>query len=234
MLRGDRLVSAKSICTAVIATLAAFAAIIDVKAQDRDLPEEVRALAVVCSSGASSKFRGEIEGGINRLFGKILEGQGELEFSKSEQDFLESFEDENLRLEARKIYNDCALGALQIVYNLKKEKAFQSSDSRLLVPDSLTVVQQGQRFALRSDDVINLQNGGYFNIKNSRDPEEKKKCVNPYAVAYNEGSTNSDSRMNILEYLAIPNKRNCRVVLYGARAFGGENVCVYSFSYECS
>ena len=196
-------------------------------AQERDLPEEVRALAVVCSTGASVEFRGQIEGGINRLFGKVLAGEGELEVSKSETDFLNTFEDESLALEARAIYNDCVLGALQIVYNLKKEKSLGSSSSRLLVPDSLAKIQQGERFALRLRDVVGFDDTGIITIRRAHED-----CGNADVHISNTGKR-SRNYMEVGENFRIPEKRDCWITLYGVRSFGEENTCVFSFFYQC-
>lgn len=196
-------------------------------AQERDLPEEVRALAVVCSSGASVEFRGQIEGGINRLFGKVLAGQGELEVSKSETDFLSSFENENLRLEARSVYNDCVLGALQIIYNLKHDQALKSSDSRLLVPDSLTLIRSGERFALRTRDAIGLEGGGIISVY-----EAIKNCGKPRVRISNSGRI-SNALIDLSDNLAIPDRTNCWITLYGIRSFSDKETCVYSFLYQC-
>ena len=210
------------ICLLVFVSLGAPAS-----AQERDLPEEVRALAAVCSTGASVEFRGQIEGGINRLFGKVLAGEGELEVSKSETDFLNAFEDERLRLEARAIYNDCVLGALQIVYNLKKEQSLGSSDSRLLVPDSLAKIQQGERFALRLKDVIGFDDTGIITIRRANED-----CGNADVHISNLGKR-SRNYMEVGENFRIPEKRGCWITLYGVRSFGDENTCVFSFFYQC-
>lgn len=196
-------------------------------AQERDLPEEVRALAVVCSSGASVGFRGQIEGGINRLFGKVLEGEGELEVSKSETDFLNSFDDEQLRLEARTVYNECVLGALQIVYNLKQERALGSSDSRLLVPDSLTLMRPGERFALRVGDGIGLAEGGIVAV-----PKAYKNCGNP-SVQITNNARRVFTTIDLAGNIRVPDRDSCWITLYGKRAFGDDESCVYSFLYEC-
>lgn len=200
-----------------------------VLAQERNLPEEVRALAVLCSSGASVKFQGRIEGGIIRLFGKVLEGEGELEKSKSEADFLGSFDDEQLRLEARSIYNECVLDALQIIYNRKQNETLGSSDSQLLVPDSLTRVQAGTQFALRVGDTIGLEDGGVISLIGQG---RKDKCGKPRVHISNDG------RAKIKYFrtpgnLEVPNRAACWITLYGERSLGEDDACLYSFLYQC-
>ena len=81
------------------------------------------------------KFQGELEGGLNRIFGKVLAGKGELELSKSETEFLNSFSNESLKIEARKIYNNCAIEALKIVYNKRENQEFGENNTAILVPD---------------------------------------------------------------------------------------------------
>lgn len=197
-------------------------------AQERNLPEEVRALAVVCSSGASVGFRGQIEGGIFRLFGKVLEGEGELEVSKSESEFLGSFEDEETRLEARAVYNDCVLGALQIVYNLKRERALGSSESQLLVADPLVRLQPSARFALRVGDSIGLANGGVVAVTGAQ-----KNCSYP-TVRISNSADRTWNNLRLSEFLKVPMRESCWVTLYGARSFGENKSCVFSLLYECN
>lgn len=209
-------------CILGLISLATFAS-----SQERDLPEEVRALAVVCSSGASVEFQGQIEGGINRLFGKLLAGEGELEISKSETDFLNSFEDEQLRLEARAVYNECVLGALQIIYNLKRDRTLGSSDSRLLVPDTLVRIRSGARFALRIRDSIGIEEGGTISIRSAR-----KNCGNPHVIISNDGRS-SKYPLDLSENLKVPERKNCWITLYAVRSIGDDETCIYSFLYQC-
>lgn len=196
-------------------------------AQERDLPEEVRALAAVCSSGAKVEFRGQIEGGIFRLFGKVLEGEGEFEISKSETDFLNSFEEEELRLEARKIYNECALGALQIIYNLKQENLLGVSDSQLLVPNALVQLRSGTKFVLRLGDSIGLEEGGIVSVY-----RKQGDCGKPSVKISNSAISRAYS-LDLSDIFKIPERENCWITLYGMRSLGEENACAYSFLYQC-
>jgi hypothetical protein len=196
-------------------------------AQERNLPEEVRALAVVCSSGASVEFQGELEGGINRLFGKVLAAEGELEVSKNETDFLNSFEDERLRLEARGVYNDCVLDAIQIIYNLKRDHSLESSDSRLLVPDGLVRIRSGARFALGVGDTIGMDEGGTVSVYRT-----SKSCSRPYVRISNNGRSKSNA-LDLSSNLNIPDRDNCWITLYGMRSFGDDETCAFSFLYKC-
>jgi hypothetical protein len=173
------------------------------------------------------EYQGKIEGGINRLFGKVLAAEGELEISKSEIDFLSSFEDERLRLAARAVYNDCVLGAIQIIYNLKRDNALQSSDSRLLVPDSLVQIRSGARFALRVGDAIGMEEGGIVSVYNAN-----KSCGTPY-VRISNGGISRNRALDLSDNFLIPARSSCWITLYGKRPFGDEKTCAYSFVYQC-
>ena len=199
-----------------------------VSSQERDLPEEVRALSVVCSSGASVDFRGQLEGGINRFFGKVLEAEGALELSKSEADFLSSFDDEDLRLKARAIYNECVLGALQIVYNLKKEEKLGALDSRLLVPDTLSKISPGERFALTVGDIVGFDKNGILMIRDARDD-----CSIVSLEASNLRERKANLSMRVPQHFTLPKQNECWLSLYGSRSFGEDNRCVFSFMYQC-
>ncbi len=218
-------VRAISIAVAFVFCLASFG--INASAQDRDLPEEVRALAVVCSSGASVEFRGQIEGGIFRLFGKVLAGEGELEISKSEIDFLNSFEDERLRLEARSVYNKCVLGSLQIIYNLKQDQSLGSSDSQLLVPNALVRLRPDSKFVLRKGDSIGLDEGGIVSLY-----RKQGDCGRPSIKISNNGSSRAQI-LDLSDIFKIPERESCWITLYGMRSLGEENTCAYSFLYQC-
>lgn len=217
----------RSFSIAVTFALGLASLVVGASAQDRDLPEEVRALAVVCSSGASVEFRGQIEGGIFRLFGKVLAGEGELEVSKSETDFLDSFEDERLRLEARSVYNKCVLGSLQIIYNLKQENSLGSSDSQLLVPNALVRLRPDSKFVLRKGDSIGLDEGGIVSVYGSY-----KNCGKPRVKISNNGKS-MPRLLGLSGVLKIPERENCWITLYGMRPLGEENTCAYSFLYQC-
>jgi len=101
-------------------------------AQERDLPSEIKALAELCSSVASVKFKGEIKAGLTKFFSGVdASGNADYETSKGESDFLESFEDETLRLEARKVYNTCVTNNLSTIYNMSskvKEKSVSAQE----------------------------------------------------------------------------------------------------------
>ena len=198
-------------------------------AQERNLPEEIRALAAVCSSGARFEFRGEIEGGLNKIFGRIIQGSGDLSISDNEAEFLNSFKDERLRLEARKIFNDCVRSALEIVYNSRD--TLNSSDggdnsSRILVPDPYSPVKPGQTFALRVQQSIPLQRGGVFAISRAR-----YRGYTPVGTVTNRSS--SHFQLDIGSYTRVPNSDPCRVTFYSRRPTGQPEEFVYSFRYEC-
>lgn len=194
-------------------------------AEIRNLPEEIRALAVICSSGSSTSFRGQIEGGLNKLFGKVIEGTGELELSKNETDFLNNFKDESLRVEARKVYNDCVKDTLRIIYNRRNNKNTMISSGKLLVPDGLTEVHPGQKFALRLQESVSLLNGGIFSVERTR-----HNGLTP-AVNMSNGST-GHYQFKLGSSTSIPNNRECRVTFYSRRHIE-KNSYIYSFQYDC-
>lgn len=201
----------------------------DSYSQENNVPEEVRALAILCSSGASIKFRGEIEGGLNRLFGKIIAGTGDLEVSENETDFLNSFSDENLKLEARRVYNECALGALQIVYNKRQNASLDSLDVSIVVPETISEVPAGNRFALQPGGSVLLEGGGLLSVQGAYNYDEKK----PVVVVSNEGRSNSNA-LDLGEFLTIPNNEKCHVTYYHSRPLGSDKNLLYSFLFACS
>lgn len=197
-------------------------------AQQRDLPEELRALAVLCSSGASVKFQGDIEGGINRLFGKIVSGSGSLDISESETEFLSSFNDETLKVEARKVYNDCVLSALQIVYNYREEPKPDGANSvRLLVPDEIATIRSGQRFALLTDGSAMFEEGGVIAVQNYK---YKEKAV---SVKVSKDGIGDSGSLDIGQNIFVP-KTKCHVTLYQVRETGVGDQKLFSFIYQCS
>ncbi len=203
------------------------------QAEERNLPEELRALAVLCSSGASVEFRGKIEGGINRFFGKVLSGEGDLAVSKSEDAFLKSFDDEGLRLEARKIYNDCVLGTIGIVYNIKDGKTKRTPTSKLLVPNSLVQIQPGEKFALRDKDSIGISGNGVITISSIQESWGDDKCNYPYTAISHKGKRD-ETTMKIGMNLKVPNNERCYITYYGSRLMSENNKCVYSYIYQCN
>ena len=198
-------------------------------AQETNIPEEVRALSILCSSGASVKFRGEIEGGLNRLFGKIIAGTGDLEISENETDFLNSFSDENLKLEARRVYNECALGALEIVYNKRENASFNTSDVSIVVPEAISEILVGNRFALQSGGSVLLEKGGLFSVEGPYNYDETK----PVVVMSNAGQSTS-TVPDLGKTMLVPESRSCHVTYYHGRASGPDDKIVYSFLYDCS
>ncbi len=196
--------------------------------QERDLPEEVRALAVVCSSGASVQARGDIEAGINRFFGKALEVEGEYDVSKSETEFLATFEEEQLRLEARKIYNDCVLGALRMVYNLKEEQALGKAETPILVPQNLSTIPLNKKFAMRAGDTFQLSGGGILSLNRSYAADCK--------YAYFTFARDGNRFLFQLTHLKSDrlDKRGCYIFRYGHRQYNDANkTCVFSLEYKC-
>ena len=65
---------------------------------------EIMTRVEACSASRSEEVAADLEGGINRWRDGLVQGQYS---SRSSAQFLESFSDENLRLEAFKIYTDC-------------------------------------------------------------------------------------------------------------------------------
>lgn len=198
-------------------------------AQESSVPEEVRALSILCSSGASVKFRGEIEGGLNRLFGKIIAGTGDLEISENETDFLNSFQDENLKLEARRVYNECALGALEIVYNKRENDSFAASDVSIVVPEAISEIPKGNRFALQSGGSVMLEKGGLFVVEGPYRNDETK----PVVAMSNAGRSTS-AVPDLGTVMAVPESRSCHVTYYHRRISGSGEAIVYSFLYDCN
>jgi hypothetical protein len=198
-------------------------------AQESSVPEEVRALSILCSSGASVKFRGEIEGGLNRLFGKIIAGTGDLEISENETDFLNSFQDENLKLEARRVYNECALGALEIVYNKRENDSFATSDVSIVVPEAISEIPTGNRFALQSGGSVMLEKGGLFVVEGPYTNDETK----PVVAMSNAGRSTS-TVPELGTAMAVPESRSCHVTYYHRRNSGSGEEIVYSFLYDCN
>lgn len=195
--------------------------------QERNLPEEIRALSAICSTGADIKFKGEIEGGINKLLGRVLSGSGDLEISKNENEFLGSFEDPNLRLEAKKIFNDCIINTLQIVYNFRKEEKtkFSVTRSKLLVPDALQVIRSGQTFALRNQESISLEKGGVFAINRTR-----HKGLTPVGII-NGKDRNTFPQFRMGERAGVSGT-GCAITFYARRQIKNSEF-IYSFKYDC-
>lgn len=198
-------------------------------AEASNIPEEVRALSILCSSGASVKFRGEIEGGLNRLFGKIIAGTGDLEISENETDFLNSFSNETLKLEARRVYNECALGALEIVYNKRENASFNSTDVSIVVPEAIAEVPAGNRFALQSGGSVLLEKGGLMSLEGPYRNDETK----PVVIMSNAGQSTSFVP-ELGKAMIIPESRSCHVTYYHRRSSGSGDDIVYSFLYDCN
>jgi hypothetical protein len=154
------------------------------QADEKSIPEEVRALAVLCSTGSSVEFRGQIEGGLNKLFEKIIAGSGDLEISKNETDFLNSFDDDKLKIEARRVYNECALGALEIIHNRKINSSFDLSQDIVVTPSSIIEIRNGQKFALRVGDSVLLEGGAVFSLPEAYSYDQSR----PVGKLTNEGS----------------------------------------------
>lgn len=188
--------------------------------QSRNLPEEVKALAVLCSSGASIKFRGKLEGGINKFFGKILSGTGDISISKNEEDFLNGFNDEQLKIEARKAYNVCVIEALKIIYNKKEDGGLLENSSRILVPNPLNIVGVGQQFAMRTNNTVRLSKGEIFSVQ----ADHRYHGVVNVKLNIN-GRVDSDE-MRIGETIRS-RRNNCWITYY---AYSDQ---IFSFVYEC-
>ena len=188
--------------------------------QARNLPEEVKALAVLCSSGASIEFQGQLEGGINKLFGKVLSGKGDFSISKNEQEFLSGFQDENLKIVARKAYNDCVIEALKIIYNKREDGTLSESSKRILVPSQLDTVEKGQQFAMRTNNTVRMSNGEIFSVR------ADSRYEGVVDVKLNVGGKKYGDEMRIGD--TIRNRRdNCWITYY---AFNDQ---LFSFLYEC-
>lgn len=193
-------------------------------AQERDLPEEVRALAAVCAAGTTNvTFRGEIEGGLNRLFGRMLSGTGDLDFSESGNEFINSFQDEQLKLEARRIVSDCVIRAMEIIYNFSKEDRLTNTSSSILVPDALSRVSAGQQFALKAGQSIMLESGAIFSVSSVY-------AQKPVGSFTHKGRERTN-RLDIGETISSQDDP-CSVVYYTKREIA-EKEFVYSFIYQC-
>lgn len=197
--------------------------------EENSVPEDVRALAVLCSSGSSVQFRGQIEGGLNNLFGKIISGDGELAISENETDFLNSFEDENLKVEARRVYNDCAIRALEIIYNQRKQPSYDPSKIALLTPNTISTISSGTQFALMLGEVVKLKEGGMFTVENvdSENPSSPE-------VLFTKNGTKNSNKLSIGNFIQAPYEAGCIVNYYASRSSKNPGAFVYSFLYECS
>lgn len=197
-------------------------------ALERDLPEELRALAVICSSSADISYRGSIEGGINKLFGKIVAGSGDFIKDRDANDFLNDFDDENLKIEARKIYIDCVENTLSYVYgfNQNTNVAADQPSSRILVPDGTVAVKPGQKFALRVNMTMPLSEGGFFSVIDFTYGGE----IPIATISHKNNSLRTT--MTLGNSISI-NKHNCFVTYYSLRNESDEQF-IYSFQYDCN
>ncbi len=91
------------------------------KAEPRDISREIDSLVTLCKSTTSADIRGELEGGLKQLFGNVVEAKGDISIKDSEYSFLQLFETDEARLEAQKVFNDCAINGIRIIYGLRQE-----------------------------------------------------------------------------------------------------------------
>lgn len=193
--------------------------------QERDLPQEIKALSAVCSSGASLEFRGQLEGGINRFFGKVLAGEGELEISRSEDEFLKSFEGDQFRFEARKIYNECVLQALQIVYGIASRRPDETAYSRIIVPSGLKFIVPGSEFGVNSGQSVRLHNGSIMSVVAKRGYPD----IAQTTVVSGGNTTAEDLRIARRPTMQVSS--SCWITYYNYS--GRDHGRIYSFVYDC-
>jgi len=202
----------------------AFASV-SAEAAERSLPEEVRALAAICSSGANVELRGAIEGRLNILLGKMVVADGELKISEGREDFLQSFESEPMRVEALKVFNQCVIDAMKIIYNIRPGSNVGVKSTSILVPDPLESVLPGQRFSLRRGDSVLLDTGGVMTFQTSS-------RGGLAAYISNKGRRYSQNNgIKVGSSFKVPNS-NCEIIYYSKRGKNKEND-VHSFIYQC-
>lgn len=209
----------------LMSLIATLVVVLDVNAAERSYPEEVRALAAVCSSGASVAARGAIEGRLNLFLRKVVSAEGNLEIAEGREDFLESFEDESLRIEALKVFNQCVIDAMKIIYNIRPSSKGGSKATSLLVPDPLKSISPGTRFSLRRGESIMLDTGGVMTFQaNSR---------GGLAVyIYNQGRRNTQNNgIRVGSRFSVPSSK-CDIIYYSKRDDDNKDG-VHSFLYQC-
>ena len=187
---------------------------------------EIRSMADLCSSGASVKFRGDIAVGLTRMFGKVITGEGEYEASRGENDFLNSFKDERLRLEARRIYNDCAIQAIEAIRENMRQQSALHPEELEVIEGSSAVVPIGRVFRLSVGQSAILAGGGVFSVEAGASWRK-----NPVAKLSNRGSGTGTS-LRGGSVLEIPHRRGCTVTFMG-KAENATGADGYNFVYDC-
>lgn len=185
--------------------------------------DEIRAMAELCSSGASIRFRGEIAGGLTKYLGKIVAGEGEWTKSRGEDEFLSSFKDERLRLEARKIYNNCAIEAIRTLREERRRQSKLNPEQLNIVNGASSIVPIGRVFSLRPDQSAVLAGGGVLSLRRS----SSWRNVPSAKLTNNGAGTGAHLKPGLV--LEVPYARGC-IVSY-LSASGAEQ---YNFLYECS
>jgi len=91
-------------------------------AEERNISEEINSLVNLCQSRTSIHIDGNLEGGLRRFFGSIIEGNGELSYEDGRYEFLNMFSTDAAKLEAQRIFNACAIDGMDRIYGKRKDE----------------------------------------------------------------------------------------------------------------
>lgn len=195
-------------------------------AVERNLPEELKAIVSVCTSGFSASSKGELEAGIVRFLSNQIEAKGELMInSGGMKELLDQFTDEKLKIEASKIFTGCVVDTVDKIYSFRETQKIpktQHSD-KILVPEAETIVEPGQTFALTVGRSASLVNSRAF-IAITGDRYEGTVPL----VTFTEETKSLKVQPTIGEKIMFRDK-SCWVTYYAMDA--GKKV--YSFKLQC-
>lgn len=197
-----------------------------VAAQDRPLPEELKTLAAACASSSKDlRVQGELEAGINKMFGKVLDGSGEVDYAEVRNDFVNSLSDDTARLEAMRIMNECVISLIEKAY------AFRGPQSSAAPPKApllggIEQIDEGTLFTLDRSKSVALSDGTVVAIYSVSSLRKEP------TIRLSNSGTNITKKMHMGDSVFTNGSKKCTVTYYSVQD-SGEDEKIYSFYYDC-
>lgn len=210
----------------IVSGFVAFILSAPVAAQDRPLPEELKTLAAACASSSTDvRVQGELEAGINKIFGKVLAGSGEVDYAEVRKDFVNSFSGDTARLEAMRIMNDCVISLIDKAY------AFRGPQSAAAPPKAPSLggieqIDEGTLFTLDRSKSIALSDGTVVAIYSVSSIRKEP------TIRLSNSGTNITKKMHLGDSIFTNGSKKCTVTYYSVQS-SKEDEKIYSFYYDC-